>query len=198
MSGTCSRRLKSAYLTRLFLSSNRLRSSASSWHGGNRSASTAQPFHLPKWTWRCGGAFDRPRQSHIPGASQVEYLAERGPLHQRGGQRTARQVGRFRRELSQYATATFTLAGQDRAPLNASPSHDPIDPCAAGLNTTFLWQGRLRAPFRYRRDQPKASDDAEPGSELIKSFSSTEAAVSNSPRAALSVLAFSRATSWAR
>ena len=47
MSGTCSRRLKSAYLTRLFLSSNRLRSSASSWHGGNRSASTAQPFHLP-------------------------------------------------------------------------------------------------------------------------------------------------------
>jgi hypothetical protein len=71
-------------------------------------------------TGRCGGTFDRPHQSHIPGASQAEHPVERGPRHQSGRQRTARRVGQFRRQLPQHAAAAVPLAGQDREYLDSS------------------------------------------------------------------------------
>ena len=90
----------------------------------------------PDGPGRCGGTFDRPHQSHIPRASQAEYPVERGTRHQSGRQRTARRVGQFRRQLPQYAAATVTLAGQDRAastPAERSPAMWRVPSSAARL-----------------------------------------------------------------
>ena len=90
--------------------------------GSAGSGRPQQPNHsaYPDGPGRCGGTFDRPHQSHLPGAAQAEYPVERGTRHQSGRQRTARRVGQFRRQLPQYAAAAVTLAGQDREYLNSS------------------------------------------------------------------------------